>query len=611
MLSAKADSSNVPKADTSICCQHAAHFPPEVVYCRAVSNLESIGHQIERLLDAFDGAREEALKLAVVENGMALLETRLWLADFKEAAIYCAELERLRAHQVSEPSADAFELFSRNLRHLRELGQPQFNSGLLAAVNEMRSVRDALRFDRATTLVQAERMYWREMHRRINVPRRLRRHMTTVIDLLEATQDSSKSERALPLLGREAGALKALFRFNPSTLVWGALHSLCALAHRAQMPISLARLKEYCEGIDGPSEKAKGLFAARPCLAEIASEIERLDEEHPIPGLLKASPEEITLGLAVPGEIDSQASDDANVTGAADALADSKSEIPAMQATSTPEAVEFMPVEAKGLAEAAENLAQQVEAGVLEETALIKDMQALAERVLGRVRERGENLAHYVEAFDHLCELIDLSASGVNVPESEFESLAADLQEYISGPKALRQIDDALTALTTLREHLARHPSGDLKTNLEEQEFEELLEGVTRIRQVSQNSQEAAATRLFGYLLVRGGLCYALRHREDMRIEPAGASTGNSRDKECEERLIEDLFPQSGVLEAPRQRLSFAEAGRRIGLACDEIRGPVWIDLIRRLAKDYGFARLTDGGSVCVLSPEILLLHCR
>ncbi len=543
-----------------------------------MSKPESIDHQIGRLLDAFDGAREESLKLAVVENGLALLEARLWLADLKEAAVFCVELERLRAHQVAEPSADAFNLFASNLRRLQELGQQQFNSELLAAVNEMRAVRGALRFERATSLAQAERVLWREMHRRVNVPRRLRRHMNTVIDLLRASEDSVKSARALPMLGREAEALKTLFRFNPSNLVWGSLHSLCTLAHRAQSPVSLPRLKEYCESLDAPSETAKSLFAALPCLEEIAAQIEQLEGEHPLQDLLDAPTEEIAPGDATVEEASFSESLD-------------------------------LPVEVKNLSEALENLSGQVAAGLLEETALTKDIQSLAERVLGKAGEEGKGVSTYAQVLEHLCELIDLAASGVKLPESEFESLAADLEEYVSGPKALRQIDDALMALNALRDHIARHPDKRPETDMEEQEFEDLLARMARIQGMESEGEEDSATRFLGYLIVRGGLNYAFRHREDMRVEPVRAALKNDAQDECDERLIDDLFPQSEALAAPKQRLTLSESGRRIGIACDEVRGPFPIDLLRAPKGDYGFARLADGVSLCLLSPELLLSH--
>ena len=557
-----------------------------------MSSLDTIDHQIERLLDAFDGAKEEVLKLAVIENGLALLETRLWVADFKEAAIFCVELERLRAYLVSEPSTDAFKLFSSNLKRLSELGTKEFSSALLGAINEMRSVRGAMSFERASTLMQAERTLWREMHRRTNIPRRLRRHMSTVIDLLDASQDSSKSERALPLLGREAEALKTLFRFNPSNLVWGSLHSLCELAHGAQSTVSLGILREYCESLDRPSDRAKSLQAALPCLGEIAAQIEQLDAEHPLLGLLKAAPGEIDPGLAASHE------------EVAEELAQSGT--PSARKTSSSESVDVLPVEARSLADAAENLSSQLAAGLLEESALLKDMQTLAARVLNRVEERGEDVGHHVGSIEHLCELIDLAASGVNLPESEFESLAADLEEYISGSKALKQIDDALTALQTLRDRIAKRPGKSPETNMEEQEFDDLLARVTRIQEVDHEDEEDSDTRFFGYLLIRGGLSYAVRHREDMRIESAGGSVKDRQDEECEERSLEDLFAQTGVLEAPKQRLIFVEAGRRVGLACDEVRGPIWIELLRPLNGDYGFTRLADGGNLCVLSPEML-----
>lgn len=540
----------------------------------------SIDHHIERLLDAFNGAREEALKLAVVENGLALLEARLWLADFREAAIFCVELERLRAHQVSEPSVEAFDLFARNLKRLQELGQPQFNSALLAAVNEMRAVRGALRFEKATSLMQAERVLWREMHRRFNLPRRLRRHMSTVIDLLQASEDSSRSERALPMLGREAEALKTLFRFNPSNLLWGSLHRLCTLAHRVQSPVSLPRLKEYCEGLDGPSETAKSLFAALPGLAEIAAQIDELEGAHALHSLLSAPVEEVAPSAA--------ATEEATISEPLD-----------------------MPVEVKSLAEALENLSAQVEADLLEETALIKDMRALAERVLGKAGEARKGLANRAQALEHLCELIDLAASGVSLPESEFETLAADLEECVSGPKALRQIDEALIALNALRERVARQPDKRPETDMEAQAFEDLLARVARIGEVEGEGEEDSATRFLGYLIVRGGLNYAFRHREDMRVEPARATAVKRADEQCDELPIDNLFPQSEALGVPKQRLVFTQDGRRMGIACDEVRGPMRIDVLRPLKADYGFARHADGTSLCLLSPGILLSHCQ
>ena len=452
-------------------------------------------------------------------------------------------------------------------------------------------------FERASTLMQAERTLWREMHRRTNIPRRLRRHTSTVIDLLEASEDSSKSERALPLLGREAEALKTLFRFNPSNLVWGSLHSLCELAHGAQSPISLGMLREYCESLDRPSDKAKSLQAALPCLGEIAAQIEQIDGEHPLLGLLKTPPGEIAPGL---GSFQEEIAEESGESGT-----------PLARTMSSSEIVDVLPVEARSLADAADNLSSQIAAGLLEETDLLKDMQTLATSVLIRVEERDEDVGHHVGSLEHLCELIDLAASGVNLPESEFESLASDLQEYISGPKALKQIDDALTALQTLRDRIAKRPGKSPETNMEEQEFEDLLARVTRIQEVDHEDEEDSDTRFFGYLLIRGGLNYALCHREDMRIESAGASGKDRQDEECEEHSLEDLFPQTGARQAPKQRLSFVEAGRRLGLACDEIRGPIWIELLRPLNGDYGFTRLADGGNLCVLSPELLLSHCR
>lgn len=576
-----------------------------------MSKLESIDHQIERLLDAFDGAQEETLKLSVVEHGLAHVEARLWLADIKEAAIFCVELERLRAHLASESSSDAFKLFSSNLKRLSELGTEGFSSKLLDAVNEMRSVRGAMRFERATTLAQAERTLWREMHRRTNIPRRLRRHISTVIDLLEASGDASKSQRALPLLGREAEALKTLFRFNPSNLVWGSLHSLCLLAHDAQSTISLATLRDYCERQSRPSDQAKSLVGAMPCLAEIAAQIERHDAEHPLPGLLKTPLNEMAAGVAASTEEVAEDSEEVAARVADTAPVVMESGVPLARESSSSRMMDVLPVEAKNLSDAAENLSSQIAAGLLEETPLLKDMQTLAKRVLNRVQERGEDVGHHVGSLEHLCELMDLAASGVNLPESEFESLAADLEGYISGAKALNQIDDALTALKTLRDRIATRPGKRLETNLEEQEFEDLLARVTRIQDVEQENEEDSRTRFFGYLLTRGGLKYALPHREDMRIESVGASERDGQDKEREQYSIEEMFPQSQMLATPKQRLSFAEARRRLGLACDEIRGPDWIDLVRPLNTEYGFTRLADGESLCVLSPQLLLSHCR
>lgn len=548
-----------------------------------MSKLESIDHQIERLLDAFDGAKEEVLKLAVVENGLALLETRLWLEDFKEAAIFCVELERLRVHLVSASNSDAFKLFSIHLKRLSELGTQGFSSTLLGAVNEMRVARGAMTFERATSLTQAERAHWREMHRRTNVPRRLRRHISTALDLLEAAEDAAKSDRALPLLGREADALKRLFRFNPSSLVWGSLHSLCVLAQGARRPISFVQLRAYCERLGGPSDQAKSLTAALPCLAEISAQIRTLDQDHLLPDLLEADREEPVSGAE-----------------------------PSSEASVEPQDV--LPAEVRSLADAAENLSRQIVAGLLEETALVKDMQSLAMHVLDRAEQRSGDIVRYVESLEHLCELIDLAASGANLPESEFESLSADLKEYTSGAKTLKQIDEALIALKKLRDRVSERPGRGLDANLDEQEFEDLLARVSRIQEAEQEDWEETETRFLGYLLVRGGLNYAVRHREEMCIEPAGAPATEQRerrDKSSPEYLIEDLFPQSGALKAPKERLCIVVGGTRITLACDEVRGPIWFDLLGPPKGAHGFARLADGISLCVLSPERLLLHCQ
>ena len=592
---------------------NGAHNRPCVLYCHTMSEIDSIDHQISRLCAEFDAAQEEETKLTAIEQGLADVELRFWLTQSKNAAIFCVELDRLRAHLRAEPSSEGSTLLESGLSQLRTSRDPGAKSSLLRTVNEMRELRGKPRLERANTLVQAQRSLWREMQRRTNIPRRLSRHLATITDLLESAHDPEKCQRALPLLGREADALHRLFRLDASSVIWGSLRRLCLLAAQANNPLTLPHLKDYCRSLQGPSDEARSLFATWPVLVEISEQMQPLDPAHPLPGLMKTPLEEFQRdAVDEPSHFS-----DSQETLEGDTPPTPSEERPPLAATiqadhlGKPHSQIPVPSEVDSLSRATDNLAQHLSEGVLGQTPTLRAIEDLAQRVLGAYAERQEPVAHFTQALEHLCELVDLAASGVQISEAELKSLASELEGLVTRPQVLNQIDQTLDALSSLRKRLATRESGALDASLDPQELERLTSAVEHIEASQRETDAPNPSRLFGFLLRRGELHYAIEQKDGTEMKCTDGEDENPQTEGYPLHALEEFFPQSGTLPPPATRLLLAQNGARLAIACDAITGPVWLDLRSPSEKPQGLAYLDDGRSLCVLSVEILLADCR
>ena len=518
-----------------------------------MSQALSIDRQVTRLVDAFVRASGDSAKLATVERSLMALETTLWLAEFEEAAVFCIELQRLIAHQTATCEVREPKLIESSLHRLAHIGDARFTSGLLSQFNDLRRVRGASPFDRANNLEDVRRTVWREMTKRGNAARKLRRLLATVADLVDALADEGKAKSALQLLARQAEAGKVMFRFNPSSVLWASVVDLTELATVQAGALVLHELKRYCQRLSDESADAKSLAGVRPALRETADHIARFDEAHPLPKLLAMSVEELA---------------------------------PKAREPDPP-----LPSEVRALTEALGNLLSQVEAGVLEGSPQVENLTSLAQQALDSHSDADERLAHYSPQFEQLTELMDLLASGVTPTSVEVDAIHSDLQGYLSAPQSLRQIDEAMQSLQQLRTRVlqgAGQPDMDALVSLTGQ---------------LRPDEDTSGKRFYGFLLTRGGLAYAVRHADEMRVERWSP--------ECSEPAIDSLFPQSETLDAPRMRLTFECLGERLGLACDHIQGPMWIDLESRMPDETGFAMSTDGTSLCLLNPALVRSHCQ
>jgi len=530
-----------------------------------MSVVPSIDQQIEHILDVRVG--QDAQNMAFILDRLALLEASCWLIERNDAAIVCVELQRFAAHQISSPSEDGCKLFESGLRRLSKIGFGDFASGLVETVCDMRSARGVGNFDEAATVEDHARAIWRETLRRSNVPRQIRRRASTVADLVSALRDAAKFDAALKLLGREAEALKNLFRFNPSSLLWSALIELARRARGRMASIDLAALDHYCRAFAAASAAAvsadaKSLSAAKPALEEIARHIANLDSEHPLGVLIAAAPEDIAPSTQSP----------------------------------TPEP-QPMPFEVRALKEALENLEDQIAAGVLEASPISRSLLSLGEQVQRSQSQADEHLSQFASEFMQLAEAIDLVASGGTPSDTEIEALNASLQDYLRMPAALQRVDEALRALRGLRAQLVTKQT---------QEVEEDLKTLTALAEkISQHKHEqpAAHTRLFGYLVTRGELDYVLRDPGQGHIEPWTPQSPATP--------INMFFPQTEPLGAPRQVLNIDMEGSRLSLACDQVQGPMWIELRHPAPTEHGFAMRIEDSDVCVITPQELLSHCR
>ncbi len=525
-----------------------------------MSDVPSIDSQVEQILDPLAGGQD----LAVVIEKLMWLEASCLLVEHNEAAMFCVELQRYGAHQLDEPSEDGFRLFQSALHRLSKIGTDGFASGLLELVAELRAARGARNFDEAATLHDHERVIWREKVRRSNVLRQVRRRASTVVDLVSALRDAAKAESALALLCREAEALKRVFRFNPSSLVWTGLVELTRVARGYAQPIDCAELARYCQALTAASADARSLAPAQPALQEICAHIANLDGKNLLARLISAAPELI-----------------------------------APKALSPEPEPDRAPLEVRALKEALENLQDQIAAGVLEATQLSQDLIALAERVQNSHRQSSDidvndRLAWFSSEFMQLAEVIDLVASGGVPSDSDIEMLRARLQDYVRLPRSLRAVDEALCAMHQLRARLAAGVSVEIE--------EDLAALTTLAANIGQDETDADEA-VFGYLLSRGDLDYAIRDLDDGHIEPWTPQSSALS--------IDALFPHTEPLGAPRQVLNILVNGNRVALACDRVQGPMRMRLSHRMSSDHGFAMRLEGRSLCVIRAKDLSSHCR
>ena len=525
-----------------------------------MNRAESTDQQSEHILAAFAGGTSR--DLAATLHGLLVLETTFWLIERNDAAIFCVELQRLGAHHMAEKCVHSLALFESGLHRLPELGTAELKPDLIGLVNEMRALRGAPRFDEARTLLDIEAAMRHEMQRRGNVPKRLRRHLATVIDLVNAMQDHLKFEAALRLLVREAEALKGMVRFNASNLVWAWLLELTRIAPAHAERLELDELVRYCQALHRAPENARSHQAAAAALLEIAAELARLDSAHPLAPLLAADPETL-----------------------------------APKAPDPPPEADGSPFEVRALTEALENLEDQVSAGVLEASPISQSLASLAQEVLSSHGQVDERLAHFSHEFMQLAEFIDLAASGVTPRAEEVDDLGNRLEAYVSAPDALSQVDEALIALQRFRAQLMSGNKSEDEAALAE--LASLTERITR----RAPEESGSRTRIRGFLLTRGALHYAVRQTEEMRIEPWT--------RQCSAPPIDVLFPQGEALGEPRQALAFECDGKRLGLACDRVQGPVWIEFEHPMDADFGFRMRIEGGGVCLIAPELVLSHCQ
>ncbi|MCY4041971.1 MAG: hypothetical protein OXF72_12075, partial [Gammaproteobacteria bacterium] len=245
------------------------------------------------------------------------------------------------------------------------------------------------------------------------------------------------------------------------------------------------------------------------------------------------------------------------------------------------------------------NLQDQIAAGVLEATQLSQDLIALAERVQNSHRQSSDidvndRLAQFSAEFMQLAEVIDLVASGGVPSDADIEMLRARLQDYVRLPRSLRAVDEALCAMHQLRARLAAGVSVEIE--------EDLAALTTLAANIGQDETDADEA-VFGYLLSRGDLDYAIRDLDDGHIEPWTPQSSALS--------IDALFPHTEPLGAPRQVLNILVNGNRVALACDHVQGPMRMRLSHRMSSDHGFAMRLEGRSLCVIRAKDLSSHCR
>ena len=134
---------------------------------------------------------------------------------------------------------------------------------------------------------------------------------------------------------------------------------------------------------------------------------------------------------------------------------------------------------------------------------------------------------------------------------------------------------------------------------------------VERIEESQRETDAPSASRLFGYLLRRGELHYAIEQKDGTQMKYIDDADESPQGEGYPLRALEELFPQSGNLPPPAAQLLLARSDARLAIACDAITGPVWLDLRSPSEKPQGLAYLDDGRNLCVLSVEILLADCR
>ena len=531
----------------------------------------STDQQIARIGRAFAEGGDSGLADALRQ--LPMLEATLWLLEYDTAAVFCVELQRLGAHARASAKTETLALFESGLQSLAKVGDPDFASVMGGLVTEMRAVRGAAGLIEAGTLTDLEPAIWREMHRRGNPTKKFRRHVATLIDLIDAMRDPEKCEAALKLLGREAGALCAMFRLNPSSLLWGSLVELARGAQGQIESLTLVELDRYCRSLGGSPAEAKTLVDARPAVVEVVEmsvNVAGLEQAQPLASLLAAKPEDLAPKARKPTQ----------------ALA---------------EQAEPLPIEIVSISEALSNLQAQIAAGVLEATPVSEQLASLARTVLDSDAGADERRAHYSRDFMQLAELVDLVASGVAPSEAEVSALTSRLEDYASVPEAVEQVDEALQTLQRLRAQLVSGTASGAKVDLELDTLASLTERLGGEARDTGDTGEASR-RVFGYVLTRGDLGYAMRHVDGMRIERVSAKTTAV--------AVDALFPQTAPLAPPTEVLTFDYEGQRLGLASDRVQGPLWIELESPMRSDQGFAMRIQGDGLCFISPALAQSAC-
>ena len=528
----------------------------------------STDQQIERIGRAFAEGGDSGLADALRQ--LPMLEATLWLLEYDAAAVFCVELQRLGAHARASAKTETLALFESGLQSLAKVGDPDFASVMGGLVTEMRAARGAAGLIEAGTLTDLEPAIWREMHRRGNPTKKFRRHVATLIDLIDAMRDPGKCEAGLKLLGREAGALCAMFRLNPSSLLWGSLVELARGAQGQIESLTLVELDRYCRSLGASPADAKTLVDARPAIVEVvevSAKLAGLEQAQPLASLLAAKPEDLAPKARKPTQ----------------ALA---------------KQVETLPIEIVSISEALSNLQAQIAAGVLEATPVSEQLASLARTVLDSDAGADERRAHYSRDFMQLAELVDLVASGVAPSEAEVSALTSRLEDYASVPEAVEQVDEALQTLQRLRAQLVSGTASGAKVDLELDTLASLTE---RLGGEARDTDDASM-RVFGYVLTRGDLGYAMRHVDGMCIEPASAASTAV--------AVDALFPQTEPLAPAAEVLTFEHEGRRLGLASDRVQGPLWIELESPMRSDQGFAMRIQGDGLCFISQALARSDC-